>query len=155
MYILKKMTQTQAEDIASNWHYNDEYSFYDMDADEEDLVEFLDPNQRKESTFAVMNGQDIIGYFSFNRVDKGTIDIGLGLKPNLTGNGRGVEFLRAGLDFAKFTYNPDYITLSVATFNQRAIKVYKKVGFKEVQTFMQTTNGGCYEFLKMTYPCVR
>lgn len=37
------MTQTQAEDIASNWHYNDEYSFYDMDADEEDLVEFLDP----------------------------------------------------------------------------------------------------------------
>ena len=155
MYIFRKMTQEQAEDIASNWHYNDEYSFYDIDADEEDLVEFLDPKKRGDSMFVVMSSIDIIGYFYFNRVYKGIIDIGLGLKPNLTGKGRGVEFLRAGLDFAEFTYNPDQITLSVAIFNQRAINVYKKVGFEEVETFIQNTNGGCFEFLKMTYPCVR
>ncbi len=27
------MTQEQAEQIAYNWHYDGEYSFYDMDAD--------------------------------------------------------------------------------------------------------------------------
>ena len=37
------MTQEQAEEIAFNWHYDAEYSFYDMEADKEDLVEFLDP----------------------------------------------------------------------------------------------------------------
>lgn len=153
MCSFKKMTQHQAENIASSWHYDDEYSFYDMDADEEDLVEFLDPKQRGESMFVVMNSQEIIGYFCFNRIDKETIDIGLGMRPNLTGGGKGVEFLKAGLNFAKLTYNPDQITLSVATFNLRAIKVYKKVGFKEVQIFMQTTNGDCFEFLRMIYKC--
>ena len=153
MNILKKMTQEQAEDIANNWKYNDEYSFYDMEADKEDLVEFLDSEQRGESMFVVIAGEDVIGYFYFNRVDKETIDISLGMKPNLTGVGKGFEFLKVGLDFAKHTYNPDQITLSVATFNHRAIKVYKKVGFEEVKTFMQTTNGGCFEFLKMTYHC--
>jgi ribosomal-protein-alanine N-acetyltransferase len=153
MYILREMTQEQAEDIAKNWHYNDIYSFYDMDADEEDLVEFLDPKQRAESMFVVINAQDIIGYFSFNRVDKDTIDIGLGMNPNLTGSGKGVVFLNGGLEFAKYKYNPKRFTLSVATFNHRAIKVYKKVGFEEVDTFMQDTNGSSFEFLKMTYQC--
>lgn len=153
MYILKEMTQQQAEDIAYNWHYHAEYSFYDMEADEEDLIEFLDPKQRGESMFVALNGQDVVGYFCFNKVDKDIIDIGLGMKPNLTGSGRGVEFLKAGLDFAKFTYNPDQITLSVATFNLRAIKVYKTVGFVEMQTFMQDTNGSSFEFIKMIYKC--
>jgi len=29
----------------------------------------------------------------------------------------------------------------VATFNQRAIKLYRKVGFKDAETIMQDTNG--------------
>ena len=153
MYTWEKMTQKQAEDIAYNWHYHAEYSFYDMEADEEDLVEFLDPKKRGESMFVAMNGQHVVGYFCFNKVDNDIIDIGLGMKPNLTGSGRGVEFLKSGLDFAKFTYNPDQITLSVATFNHRAIKVYKTVGFVEMQTFMQDTNGSSFEFIKMVYKC--
>jgi [ribosomal protein S18]-alanine N-acetyltransferase len=38
--------------------------------------EFLDPEQRGESIFVVMNCEDVIGYFCFNRVDKEKIDIG-------------------------------------------------------------------------------
>ena len=29
----------------------------------------------------------------------------------------------------------------MATFNQRAIKLYRKVGFKDAETIMQDTNG--------------
>ncbi|MGF2715207.1 GNAT family N-acetyltransferase, partial [Bacillus cereus] len=50
-------------------------------------------------------------------------------------------------------YKCDYITLSVAAFNERAIKVYKKAGFEAVGTFIQKTNGSCFEFLKMNYIC--
>ncbi|MFF3102514.1 GNAT family N-acetyltransferase [Viridibacillus arvi] len=152
-YRFEIMTQEQAEEIAFNWHYDAEYSFYDMEADKEDLVEFLDPNKRGDSNFVVTKDNDIIGFFSFNQVDINTIDIGLGMRPNLTGNGNGLEFLKAGIEFAELKYTPQNIMLSVATFNQRAIKVYRKIGFEEVDTFMQNTNGNSFEFLKMTYQC--
>jgi len=150
-YKFEEMTQVQAEDIAFNWHYNGEFSFYDMESDKEDLVEFLDPNKRGNSNFVVMNGTEVIGFFSFNKVTHNTIDVGLGMRPDLTGNGNGSGFLIAGINFAKAKYNPEKITLSVATFNQRAIKVYRKLGFEEVETFIQYTNGSRYEFLKMIY----
>jgi len=152
-YKFEVMTQKQAEEIAFNWHYDAEYSFYDMEADKGDLVEFLDPQKRGDSNFVVTKANDIIGFFSFNKVAINTIDIGLGMRPNLIGNGNGLEFLKAGLEFAKSKYTPRKITLSVATFNQRAIKVYRKIGFEEVDTFTQDTNGDSFEFLKMTYRC--
>ena len=80
-------------------------------------------------------------------------DIGLGMRPDLTGNGRGSEFLLAGMDFVQSSFRVDKIMLSVATFNQRAIKVFRKVGFKDMDTFVQDTNGGAYEFLRMVYEC--
>ena len=152
-YKFKIMTQEQAEEIAFNWHYEAEYSFYDMEADKEDLVEFLDPQKRGDSNYVVTKDNVIIGFFSFNKVDINTIDIGLGMNPNLVGNGNGLEFVKEGLEFARSKYTPQKITLSVATFNQRAIKVYKKIGFEEVNTFMQDTNGDSFEFLKMIYQC--
>ena len=39
--------------------------------------------------------------------------------------------------------------LSVATFNERAIKVYEGVGFVYGRTYRHETNGGVYEFLDM------
>ena len=39
-YTYTVMTQEEAEEIAYNWHYEGKYSFYDIEADEEDLAEF-------------------------------------------------------------------------------------------------------------------
>ncbi|MBU5465913.1 GNAT family N-acetyltransferase [Virgibacillus sp. MSJ-26] len=151
-YNFSKMSQEQAENIASNWHYEGKYSFYDVSADEEDLVEFLNPKERGDSHYIVKADEQEIGFFSFD--NKGEfIDIGLGMKPELTGKGLGLSFLKAGLCYAISKYKPKEITLSVATFNERAIKVYKKAGFKPVVTFMQDTNGSRFEFLKMKYEC--
>ncbi|MDG5473724.1 GNAT family protein [Jeotgalibacillus sp. ET6] len=147
------MTQTQAEEIAFNWHYEGEYSFYDMEADQEDLEEFLDPETRGNSKYAVFNNNELIGFFSVNKVDDITFDIGLGMRPDLTGKGNGLEFLKSSLEFVKNEYKPKKLTLSVATFNQRAIKVYRNLGFKDGITFIQDTNGSTYEFLRMEYQC--
>ncbi len=81
------------------------------------------------------------------------VKIGLGMKPELTGKGMGLDFLKAGLSYAISKYNPKVITLLVATFNERAIKVYKKAGFESVETFNQDINGSRFEFLKMKYEC--
>lgn len=152
-YSFQTMTQQQAEEIAAHWRYSGEYSFYDMDADPEDLAEFLNPEERKNTYFSVIQKGEVVGFYSFTQTADGTIDIGLGMKPDLTGNGKGTEFVRAGMEFVRITYNPQKITLSVAAFNERAIKVYDKMGFKETERFQQATNGSVYEFVKMVYYC--
>ncbi|NDI37255.1 GNAT family N-acetyltransferase [Chengkuizengella sediminis] len=151
--IFKKMTQKQAEEIAFSWHYEGKYSFYNMEADKEDLEEFLDPKKRGDSYFVVIQENEIIGFFCFNKLDDNTIDIGLGMKPELTGRGKGYEFLKEGIQYVNSKYKPEKITLSVATFNQRAVNVYKKIGFEEIKTFIQDTNGSNFEFVKMKYVC--
>ena len=95
----------------------------------------------------------LIGFFTVCKINNGTVEIGLGMRPDITGNGFGLQFVNAGLAFSKEKYGCKYITLSVATFNERAIKVYKRAGFEAVGTFIQKTNGGCFEFLKMNYIC--
>lgn len=152
-YKFEIMTQEQAEDIAHYWHYDGEYSFYDMQADEGDLAEFLNPETRGNTMFAVLKEDEIIGFFSVRKVADFIYDISLGMRPDLTGHGKGKEFLNTGIDFVQSRFNVDKITLSVATFNERAIKVYRKVGFKDIETFMQNTNGCTYEFLRMAYEC--
>ena len=152
-YSFQTMTQQQAEEIAAHWRYSGEYAFYDMDADPEDLAEFLNPEARNNTYYSVIQNGGVVGFYSFTQTAQDTIDIGLGMKPDLTGSGKGNEFLKAGMEYAKSTYNPQKITLSVAAFNERAIKVYDKMGFKETERFQQATNGSVFEFVKMVYYC--
>lgn len=63
-----------------------------------------------------------------------TIDIGLGLRPDLTGKGLGLAFVEAGLAFARKRFAPRLFVLS---FNKRAIRIYERAGFTRVREFMQ------------------
>jgi [ribosomal protein S18]-alanine N-acetyltransferase len=144
----KPMDEVCARAIAG-WRYEGVYAFYDMDQDAEDLAELLNPRNWIDHYYAVTGeGGELVGFFSFEREQEAVI-IGLGLRPDLTGGGWGRAFLEAGLEFAREKYKPVRFTLSVATFNQRAIKVYRKAGFADVEVYMNETNGGRYEFLRM------
>ena len=80
----------------------------------------------------------------------GTVaEIGLGLRPDLTGRGQGEPFLRTCLRFASDALGAKRCTLTVAAFNRRAITVYKRAGFAEVERFEHATNGGRHAFIRM------
>ncbi|MFY9945499.1 MAG: GNAT family protein [Exiguobacterium chiriqhucha] len=143
------LTQPQAETIAYAWHYEGDYAFYNMEADEEDLAEFLDAAQRGQSVFAVASDGELVGFVSVAQTDAETVDLGLGMKPDLTGNGGGRAFVTSILDFVNTTYAPRRITLSVAAFNVRAIRVYEACGFKQTGSFQQPTNGSTFTFIQM------
>ena len=145
---IELMDQSSAEEVAS-WHYDGDYTFYDFPSDQEDLEELLDPNLRAKKMFTARNSTgELVGFFSFNEIEHG-LDFGLGLRPDLTGRGLGKDFVNTGLEFAKSRFSPDVIQLRVAAFNKRAIKVYERVGFIEVELFVNRTNGGEFDFVRM------
>ena len=146
-----RLSQEEAEAIAG-WHYPEPYSFYDWTADPDDLRELLDPALRGEAYWAVMDDADeLVGHFSF-KPKEGAVEIGLGLRPDLTGRGLGASFLAAGLEFARARFSPQRFTLAVATFNERAITVYERAGFGRDRVYMHSTAGAEWEFLEMSRP---
>jgi ribosomal-protein-alanine N-acetyltransferase len=144
----RKMTNQEAQEIAG-WRYAPPYDFYDWVSDLDDLAELLDACRRGDDYFSASDEQGALaGSFQFRR-NGIVVEVGLGLRPDLTGKGLGRGFLVAGLDFARWSFSPDIFRLSVATFNERAIKVYESVGFVAGRTYPHETNGGVYEFLEM------
>jgi len=142
------MSDEEATQI-SGWHYEPSYDIYDATSDADDLQELLDPKRRKDTYFSVFD-QDggLVGFFQYERKNK-TVEVGLGMRPDLTGQGLGLEYLLAGLKFAGERFSPDRFKLSVATFNERAIVVYERAGFRRGNEYMHSTNGGEYLFLSM------
>jgi ribosomal-protein-alanine N-acetyltransferase len=149
VFRFRPLTQADAESIAG-WHYAEPYSFYDWAADLDDLAELLDPTMRGDAYSAVEDsGGELVGYFSFKRIEPNTIVIGLGLRPDHTGCGLGLAFVEAGLDHARSQFDPREFSLAVAAFNRRAITVYERAGFSEVRRYMHHTNNADWEFVEM------
>ncbi len=147
-YRFRQMEDAEAVEV-SGWHYEPPYDFYDATSDLDDLEELLDPKRREDAYFSVFDrGGVLVGFFQFEKEGK-TVDVGLGMKPDLTGKGLGVGYLLAGLEFARRRFSPERFTLSVATFNERAILVYERAGFGRDTLYKHNTNGGEYLFLSM------
>jgi ribosomal-protein-alanine N-acetyltransferase len=147
-YTFRQMTDGEAREI-SRWHYQAPYDFYDSTSDPDDLEELLDPVRRAGSYFSAFDAEGaLVGFFQFESEGE-TVDVGLGLRPDLTGRGFGEGYLLAGLDFARERFSPARFTLAVATFNERAIRVYERAGFRRGTVYTHHTSGADYRFLAM------
>ncbi|MCP1125835.1 GNAT family N-acetyltransferase [Bacillus sp. 3103sda1] len=152
---IHRLTLEEAQNI-NVWQYDAPYELYSFTGASETLEELLDGTY-----YGVRNEHnEIVGYFCFGdnaQVTGGreaklytgecVVDIGLGMKPALTGKGLGISFLQAGLQFANEQFRPEKIRLSVAAFNERAIALYMKAGFQKKTSFMSRGR----EFLLMEY----
>jgi RimJ/RimL family protein N-acetyltransferase len=124
------------------WRYNPPYDLYDLT--ESGVSGFLNPDYRYH--VVVDDSQDIVGYCCFGvdaqvpggDYDKGEpdiLDVGVGLRPDLTGKGHGFNFVSAILKFAEELYQPEIFRVTVAAFNLRSVKTFQKLGFKETGSF--------------------
>ena len=91
----------------------------------------------------------LIGFFQYKRPRGTNLEVGLGLHPDRAGQGVGRSFLEAGLGYARQRFAPERFTLSVASFNRRAITVYKRAGFVPVRVFNHRTSGREWEFVEL------
>ena len=128
------------------WRYPEPYDFYDPpdDGRDDDYVQaFLDP----DLYFHAVRDRDgiLAGFCSFGldgQVPGGdyaqdALDIGLGMRPGLTGHGHGKVFFDAILAHARTAFGPDRFRLTVARFNARAMRLYEGFGFTEQSRFEQ------------------
>jgi ribosomal-protein-alanine N-acetyltransferase len=146
------MNEQYAFEVVNDWHYEGMYSFYDMDADEEDLQIFLDTKYWQYMTFAVLKeSNEMVAWVTFFPEDD-ILWLSLDLKPELTGQGLGTNFVAECIRFAgaDSRLKRKYLKLDVACFNERAQKVYKRAGFTISEHVMKKTHCGEIEFLSMT-----
>ena len=156
-FTLQQITPSDARAI-SRWRYEEPYSIYDGDPTSVNAL--LQPRLSYHSVYG--ESGDLAGYFCFGedaQVASGqrlgvyeaeaALDLGLGMRPDLTGRGLGEEFVHAGLRFAREVYSPPAFRLTVAAFNRRAIRVYERAGFETVETFGAPTLGAEREWLLM------
>ena len=115
--------------LLREWRYPPPYDFYDGD---------VDPPLNPERFFGAFDeGGELVGFYYFEEKPP-DLDYGLGLRPDLVGQGLGLEFFRAGLDFARKRYRPRRVYLHVAEFNERARKVYERAGFEVVSRHVRS-----------------
>ena len=147
-FTIQKMSDASALTIAE-WQYPAPYDFYNAVPDDPDFADFMNADFRRGRYFEVVDAnREVIGFFEFKR-EQDPLEIGLGLRPDLTGQGIGLMFVRAGMKFAREHLNGTDLCLTVAAFNQRAITVYERAGFREVERYLHHTNGADYPFVRM------
>lgn len=169
-YTFVPMNQEYATTIVDSWKYPNEYSIYDYSNEADHM---LDVEAWQRGIFAVLDQEgDLVGELSIEFInaqgeftkyhDFGNqalingceLWIGFGLRPDLTGQGRGPGFVTACADFAiqHFHYRGEFIRLGVAQFNQRATKTYEKAGFQVFEQAVGEINGENFECLYMLKP---
>jgi RimJ/RimL family protein N-acetyltransferase len=138
-----KIELARREDLAelTTWRYASPYDFYNGDQE---------PVKNPERYFIARDGEEMmVGFYYFETKDD-ALEYGLGLRPDLTGRGLGLEFFHEGLEFGRERYLPGRVRLFVAAFNERAIKVYERAGFRETGRHMRTFARWCdVEFVNM------
>lgn len=125
------------------WKYEPPYNMYDLASSdpEETLQYLLDPQYAFHGIYG--RSSELEAFCSFGPdgqvnggdYDTPALDIGLGVRPDLTGKGLGYQYVNAVIDFAYLTYSPDRLRVTIAAFNRRAMRVWERAGFQVVQIF--------------------
>ena len=118
---IEPATEETHRELAS-WRYPPPYDFYDGD---------VDPVLNPERYFGAFDEEgELVGFYYFEPKPP-DLDYGLGLRPDLTGQGHGLEFARE-------RYEPGRVYLHVAEFNERARRVYERAGFEVVSQHVRS-----------------
>ena len=141
--------------IFVTWKYSDPYAIYDMSTEDiESQVRFF--SNPENGYFAITDELgELLGFCNFGadaRVPGGdytakAVDIGMGMRPALTGQGHGAEYARAVFDFARTRYSEWQHRVTIAEFNQRAQRLCRGLGFSQVSRF--TREGDAKPFIIM------
>jgi [ribosomal protein S18]-alanine N-acetyltransferase len=142
------LSQTRAREIVG-WRYEHPYDFYNIQPEhtERAVKDLLEP---RNHCFEMLDVNEVfLGYCSFGpdgQVAGGdygalALDVGMGIGPDRTGQGIGALIAKAVLEFAVVKFAPVRFRVTIAVFNQRAIRVWQGLGFEPVSRFLHPVSG--------------
>ena len=144
--------------VVTGWTYPPPFDFYDWDPDDDPRLLTL-PVARY--FVARDEAGALAGFACFGesaQVPSGAaaglyrddlLDIGLGLRPDLTGRGLGLAYVQEVIALGTALFAPVGFRLSVAAFNQRAIRTYQRAGFVVSGSFDHLHKGENVQFFVM------
>jgi [ribosomal protein S18]-alanine N-acetyltransferase len=143
----KPMTTEAARSILS-WRYGEPYELYNADPANliDDLAALTDPAYR----YYAIYGEDgsLVAFCCFGedaQVRGGdyaapALDVGVGMRPDLTGRGQGAALIRDVLVWGQQAFGPTAFRCTVAAFNKRAQKACRQNGFRKSATFRRPSD---------------
>lgn len=132
-YRVRRLRPEEVAEIAG-WHYDGDHATYDPGDESVDptrgYLAVEDPDGR------------FVGYCCFGEearvpgveADPAVLDVGVGLAPDLVGQGRGPAFAAAVLAYGRARFAPERFRAVVLTWNARSLAVCAAVGFERVGT---------------------
>ena len=160
-FTIRPFTEADADGV-TNWRYPPPYDAYDVSRDQSLDDEMRDESRWGASWFAAddAGSGELAGFLELvageSESEAGTlveVEIGLGLRPDLTGRGIGVELVHAALDFSRERWSPTWFALDVCPWNERAIRCYQNAGFERGEVYDRVfEDGNEVTFLRMLRP---
>lgn len=141
-----ELTEEQARQIGG-WKYPGDFASYNCPPWDEMLSKrwgLTDALTRKIEFKSVCLNDVFIGFFRL-QLRAGKLYLGLGLAPDYCGRGLGSKLIELIKDYAKKNFPQKELYLEVRTFNARAIKCYRKAGFRTENNYVQDS----HEFITM------
>lgn len=144
------LTEKEKRQIC-DWHYAGDYGIYDLPSYEEmkdRSMGFLNP-EREGNFRGFWEGDSLVGYVNMREEEK-EVFIGIGVAPELCGQGYGGEILKEAFCIAGKRYPGKPLYLLVRSWNKRAIRCYEKAGFVIAgDTLEKETPAGGESFYRM------
>jgi len=157
-FVIAPISEAQARQMLA-WRYDPPYDLYNPDSRhlDEDLRYFLNPvtqmhcivrREQTELDETTLPSTELIGGCSFGAdarvpgADYSTpaLDLGIGLRPDLTSHGIGPEVIEAMMAFARAKWGETHFRASIAAFNERSQRAFARSGFHITQHFKAEHN---------------
>ena len=129
---VRAMTAADAE-LVAGWRYDGDWAVYDQPS----VSAFLD---QLPLYFVVEDGSGPVGFLCIGAAarvagmaeEKDTVDLGLGLRPDLTGRGNGQQFGAVVLRFVEARFPSKTVRAAVQSWNARSLSLTRSLGFVPV-----------------------
>lgn len=143
-----------------SWRYPSPYDLYNAKepVTDESIRALLSPEL---NYFAVTDQRgDMIAFRCFGMdaqvaggdYTQDALDMGGGLRPDLTGQGLGAPIIASTINYALGKFSPSFFRTTVASFNHRARKVCERVGYSYSSRFMRASDGRHFDILLAKAP---
>lgn len=151
----RTLSEPDAQEVCT-WRYPAPYDVYNCP--EWTIVNaqgwaIADPQRRAAEFFAVSascGNPELLGFFRLQPC-RGFTMIGLGLRPDVCGQGFGNALMTLIIRTAQKQCDALPLRLQVRTFNQRAIRCYAQAGFRTMTIFEKDTPSGRGQFQEMEF----